>query len=278
MSSVAEPQQAQQGAAARPKKPPPTLFTIVGSLAAVLMTLVTGLDWEHGIGFSLVEIYENFTRPNPAFDGLKSIDWTRLSSGTAQAAFLETALMAVISTITGCMVGLPMAILGSPLGAPNRAVFLALRTINAVIRAIPDLLWALIFVAAVGTGTLPGMIALFLFSIGVVAKLTADIIDGIDPGPIESADASGASHSQMVRVALLPQILPGYVSFSLYAFELNLRASAVLGLVGAGGIGELLRAYYGRGQYDRVWGLVVGFFIVVFVIERFSMALRKRLV
>jgi phosphonate transport system permease protein len=264
--------------AGRPKKPPPTAFAVLGTVGAVAMTVLTGWDWEHGIGFSLIEVFDNLTRPNPAFDGLLATDFTRLTSGTAQAAFIETTLMAVIATIAGALVGLPLAILNSVAGAPNRATYLAVKTLNNVIRSIPDLLWALIFVAAVGTGTLPGMLALFLFSIAVVAKLTSDIIDGIDPGPIESALASGASHTQMIRTAIVPQILPGYVSFCLYTFELNLRASAVLGLVGAGGIGELLRAYYGRGQYDRVWGLVVGFFVVVFVIERISMALRKRLV
>lgn len=263
---------------ARPRKPPPTRFAVLATAAAIVLTVVTAWDWEYGIGFSVAEVFRNLTRTNPGFEGLLSTDFSRLTSGTAQAAFVETTFMAVVSTITGALVGLPLAILNSVVGAPNRATYLFVKTVNNVIRSIPDLLWALVFVAAVGTGTLPGMLALFLFSIAVVAKLTSDIIDGIDPGPVESALAGGASHVQMVRTAIVPQILPGYVSFSLYTFELNLRASAVLGLVGAGGIGELLRAYYGRGQYDRVWGLVVGFFVVVFVIERVSMALRKRLV
>ena len=263
---------------ARPRKPPPTKFAILGGIAMVAMTIITGFDWEYGIGFSLRAVVENFTNWNPAYEGLVNIDWTRLVAPIALEAFLETALMAIIATVAGALVGLPMALMGSPLGAPDHLTYLVFRTVNAVIRSVPDLMWALIFVVAVGTGTLPGVLALFLFSIGVVAKLTADIVDGVDPGPIESSNASGAGHVQMVRTALVPQILPGYVSFSLYTFELNLRASAVLGLVGAGGIGELLRAYYGRGQYDRVWGVVVGFFIVVFVIERVSMLLRKRLV
>lgn len=262
----------------RPRKPPPTRFAVLGTAGAVALTIATGWDWEYGIGFSISEVFGNLTRTNPGFEGLLATDFSRLASGTAQAAFVETTLMAVVSTVVGAFVGLPLAILNSVTGAPNRATYLAVKTFNNVVRSIPDLLWALVFVAAVGTGTLPGMLALFLFSIAVVAKLTSDIIDGIDHGPIESAQACGASHVQMVRTAILPQILPGYVSFSLYTFELNLRASAVLGLVGAGGVGELLRAYYGRGQYDRVWGLVVGFFLVVFVIERVSMALRKRLV
>jgi phosphonate transport system permease protein len=111
----------------------------------------------------------------------------------------------------------------------------------------------------------------------VVTKLTSDNIDGIDHGPVEAARASGASHLQVLRAAVVPQVLPAYTSFTMYCFELNLRASAVLGFVGAGGIGAVINFYRGFGQWNRVWGVVLGFFVVVFVIERLSMALRRRL-
>jgi phosphonate transport system permease protein len=264
--------------AERPKKPGPTPFAILGALFAVGLTLATGMDWEYGIGFSVGEVISNMTRRNLVFDGLLNTDLSILLSANTLAAFLETVQMAVIASISGALVGLPLALLNSPLGAPNRTTYQIVKAFNNVVRSVPDLLYALVFVAAVGGGTLPGMMALFLFSIAVVAKLTSDIVDGIDMGPVESAQASGASHFQMVRTALLPQILPGYTSFSLYTFELNLRASAVLGFVGAGGVGRLLDAFRGRAWYDRVWGIVFGFFIVVFVIERMSMALRRRLV
>lgn len=265
-------------AAGRPRKPPPTTFAIVGTIAGIVLTVVLAWDWEYGIGFSLAGVVDDLTRRNLVFDGLMNADVLRLLSENPRNAMLETVQMAVIATITGAFVGLPLAILNSLLGAPNRPTYLVVKTFNTVLRSIPDILWALIFVAAIGGGALPGTLALFLFSVGVVAKLTSDIIDGIEQGPIEAARASGASHFQMVRTAMLPQILPGYVSFSLYTFELNLRASAVLGLVGAGGIGTFIEAYRGRGQYDRVWGIVLGFFVVVFVVERMSMWLRRRLV
>ncbi|CAN5748254.1 phosphonate ABC transporter, permease protein PhnE [soil metagenome] len=264
--------------AERPKKPGPTLFAILGALFAVGLTLATGLDWEYGIGFSVGDVLSNLTRRNLVFVGLLNTDLSILLSANTLAAFLETVQMAVIASIAGALVGLPLALLNSPIGSPNRATYQVVKGFNNVVRSVPDLLYALVFVAAVGGGTLPGMMALFLFSIAVVAKLTSDIVDGIDMGPVESAMASGAGHFQMVRTAILPQILPGYTSFSLYTFELNLRASAVLGFVGAGGVGRLLDAFRGRAWYDRVWGIVFGFFIVVFVIERISMALRRRLV
>ena len=261
----------------RPRKPPPTPFAVGGTVLLVAVTLAAGWDWTYGIAFSLTEIFENFTNVNPAYEGLLNIDLERFRSETVRAGFAETFQMATIATMLGAVVGLPLALVNSVTGAPNRTVYLLVKNVNSVIRAIPDLVYAVFFVAAIGRGTLPGVLALFFLSIAVIAKLTSDTVDGIDQGPIESARASGASHLQMVRTAVLPQVLPNYVSFTLYTFEINLRGSAVLGFVGAGGIGEPLNNYYQRGQYDRMWGVVLGFFLVVFVVDRLSIALRKRL-
>jgi len=139
-------------------------------------------------------------------------------------------------------------------------------------------LWALLFVSAVGIGALSGLLALLFFSIAVISKLTADTLDAIDRDPVEAAVASGATNTKMLRTAVVPQILPSYVSFVLYGFEINLRASAVIGLVGAGGIGERIQFFQGRGEWDKLWGLVILFFVVVFVVERLSVFFRRRLV
>jgi phosphonate transport system permease protein len=248
-----------------------------GALGVVTLTVAMGADWEYGVGFSLTDIWDGLTRPNAPMRGLGEIDLSTLIGSRARNGFLETLQMALIATIAGAAVALPLALFNSKLGAPNRAAYAAVKLFNNVVRSIPDLLWALLFVAAVGVGALPGVLALFFFSIGVVTKLTSDTIDGIDHGPVEAARASGATHLQMLRVAVLPQVLPAYTSFAMYCFELNLRASAVLGFVGAGGIGAVINTYRNQGQWDRVWGVVVGFLIVVIVVERISMALRRRL-
>ncbi|AYY14287.1 phosphonate ABC transporter, permease protein PhnE [Actinobacteria bacterium YIM 96077] len=263
--------------AQRPKRPRPSPFLVGGFAGLLAMTIATGADWEFGIGFSLIEVWDGFTRSNSPMRGLAEIDLGSLLGSRARDGFLETVQMAVISTIAGALVALPLALFNSKLGAPNRVAYALVKLFNNIIRSIPDLLWALLFVAAVGIGALPGILALFFFSIGVVTKLTSDTIDGIDHGPVEAARASGASHLQVLRVAVVPQVLPAYTSFSMYCFELNLRASAVLGFVGAGGIGAVIDFYRGQGQWDRVWGVVVGFLIVVIVVERISMALRRRL-
>jgi phosphonate transport system permease protein len=261
----------------RPKRPPPSPFVIISLVGAVTLTLLAGLDWRYGMGFSLTQIWEGLSRPNSPMRGLVNIDLSILLGSRARAGFLETLQMAVISTIAGAAVALPLALFNSKLGAPNRVAYALVKLFNNVIRSIPDLLWALLFVAAVGVGALPGMLALFFFSIGVVTKLTSDTIDGIDHGPVEAARASGATHLQMLRTAVLPQVIPAYTSFTMYCFELNLRASAVLGFVGAGGIGATIDFYRGLGHWDRVWGVVLGFLVVVIVVERIAMALRRRL-
>ncbi len=266
-----------KGTSARPTKPPPTAFAVLGVLGFIAITIAAGYDWTYGIAFSITEIIENFTRTNPAYEGLLNIDWTRFESEVVRQGFAETFQMATIATMLGALFGLPLALFNSVTGAPNKTVYVLVKNFNSVVRAIPDLVYAVLFVAMIGRGVLPGVLALFFLSVAVIAKLTSDTVDGVDPGPIESARASGASHLQMVRTALLPQVLPNYVSFSLYTFEINLRGSAVLGFVGAGGIGEPLNNYYQRGQYDRMWGVVVGFFLVVFLVDRISIAMRKRL-
>lgn len=230
------------------------------------------------VGFSFAGIIEDIQRPNPVAAGLKEISWGEMFSQRSRAAFVETFQMAVIGTTAGAFVSLPIALWSTEVGNPYRIPRVLLRSFNNVIRAIPDLLWAGLFVLGVGIGALPGVLALFFFSMAVIVKLTADTLDGIDMGPVEAANAAGASHTQMLRTAVVPQILPAYSSFVLYDFELNLRASAVLGLVGAGGIGQRLDFFRNRGEWGKLWGLVFMFFIVVMIVERISVSIRRRLV
>jgi phosphonate transport system permease protein len=219
---------------ALPPRPPRSRFAIAGALVVVAMTVVTAIS----VGFSLSEIVTNLTRRNSVVEGLLDPDWGQIWSRRSRSAFVETLQLAVLGTASGALVALPLALWSTNFGNPYRWLRAAVRAFNGVIRSIPDLLWALIFVSAVGIGALSGLLALFFFSLAVTTKLTADTLDGIDTGPIEAANATGASLSQMLRTAVVPQILPAYSSFVLFNFVLILRASAVLGLVGAGGIGN----------------------------------------
>lgn len=257
-----------------PKKPRMAFSTYFSLAFAFVLTVITMITVE----FSLVEIIENAFRPNMVVDGLLSPDLTQIFSERSRNAFLETLQLAILGTLSGGGMSLLMAYWATDYGNPSRIVRNIVRNFNNVIRSIPDLLWALIFVTAVGVGVLPGLLALFFFSMAVVTKLTSDTLDGIDRGPIEAAQAAGSGQFSILRLAVVPQILPSYSSFLLYGFELNLRASAVLGLVGAGGIGSRIEFFRSRLEWSEVWGLVLMFFLVVFLVERLSVTIRRRLV
>lgn len=261
-----------------PRRPRRSSFGAGVAIAMVALTVVTTWDWKYGTGLSIREIFSKLSNENPVIDAIPNTDFGQLASPRTRRAFVETLRLAVLGTVFGSVVALPLALASTRFGAPSRAVRIVARGIANVVRALPDILWALLFVAAVGGGALPGLIALFLFTIAVVTKLTADTLDGIDMGPIEAANASGASQIQMLRTAAVPQILPAYMSYVLYAFELNLRSSAVLGIVGAGGIGERLETFRQLQQWERLWAIVVMFIVVVFIVDRISTLVRRRLV
>ena len=257
-----------------PPKPRPSPYVLALWAVAVVFTVFAA----RRVGFSLSGIIEDIQRPNPVFDGLLDTTWGEMFSERSRKAFIETLQLAVLGTTAGVITALPLALWSTEVGNPYVVPRVILRSFNNVVRAIPDLLWAGLFVLGVGIGALPGLLALYFFSLAVMVKLTADTLDGIDMGPVEAANATGASHNRMLRTAVVPQILPAFSSYALYDFELNLRASAVLGLVGAGGIGQRIDFFRNRGQWDKVWGLVVMFFLVVFVVERISVSIRRRLV
>lgn len=133
------------------------------------------------------------------------------------------------------------------------------------------------FCLCVRIGSFPGMMALVVFTSGLVAKLGFEAIESIDPGPVEALESCGASKLSILRYAIIPQILPQYLSFVLYSFEINIRASAVLGYVGAGGIAN----YYNRTlsflQYDRAGSIVILTFVVVMALDLVSSRIRERL-
>jgi phosphonate transport system permease protein len=111
-----------------------------------------------------------------------------------------------------------------------------------------------------------------------MVKLFSETIDAADPRPLEAARAAGGRHTPAVRTSVLPEVFPAYVAYALYVFELNIRASIVLGLVGAGGIGRVVETQRSSFNFDRLLGILVIIFVIVFVIEQISVVLRKRLV
>lgn len=262
------------GAPVLPARRPLPIGKVVGLLVVAGITVWACLP-STGIGFDVSTIINNFSNVNRNLNALLHPAWSWWTQPLQP--LLETVEMAVIATSAGGLVALPLSFLGSPLTTPSMVAVRIFRVLLSILRAIPDLLLALLFVAMIGVGALSGILALFLFTIGIVVKLTSEAIDSVDTGPLEAARSTGAGWIQADKVAVLPQILPSFAGTALYVFELNIRASAVLGLVGAGGLGDTINTARSFFHYDRVSIIVLELLVVVIVLEMVSQALRKRL-
>ncbi len=202
-------------------------------------------------------------------------DWSYLPK--IWEPMVETIQIALVGTMLGGLLAIPFALLCAYNVTSNRWVAMPVRLVLNLVRTIPDLLFAAIFVAVFGIGPFAGMLAILFFSFGLIAKLTFEAIESIDPGPLEAMTAVGANKLQLIVFAVLPQAMPYYMSYLLYAFEVNVRAASVLGLVGAGGIGLLLDRSLGLFRYDRAAIIILLTLAVVLVIDYASTVVRRKL-
>jgi phosphonate transport system permease protein len=262
--------------ARRPARPRRSLFGPIALLVGIVFTLWCAAPRPIGIGVDPGYVLDNLSRGQKIISEVLHPNFAFFPQ-TVQP-LIQTIQMAIISCVIGCAVALPLAFLASRVTTPGRWVLWIDRSVLNVVRALPDLLYAVLFVAAVGIGPLAGVLALILFNIGVVAKLLSETVDAVDTGPVEAAWAVGATRTQMTRGAVLPQVMPNYVAFALYTFELNIRASTVIGIVGAGGIGNTLNTQIKFFNFDNVGLIVLELFVLVLLIELVSVSLRRRLV
>ncbi|OPA26207.1 phosphonate ABC transporter, permease protein PhnE [Bacillus cereus] len=202
-------------------------------------------------------------------------DWSYFQVITT--AMLDTIRMAIIGTTLGAILAIPLALFAASNVFTSTFLYSPARLILNFIRTIPDLLLAAIFVAIFGIGPLPGILALTFFSIGLVAKLLYESIESIDPGPLEAMTAVGANKVQWIVYGVIPQVKAHFVSYVLYTFEVNIRAAAVLGLVGAGGIGLYYDRTLGFLQYQQTASIIIYTLVVVLVIDYVSTLLREKL-
>jgi phosphonate transport system permease protein len=152
----------------------------------------------------------------------------------------DTVLIAMMGTLLGGATALILCFPASARLAPSRILYVTARRAMEVARTVPELVWALIFVYALGLGALPGVLAIAVHSMGSLGKLFSEVNENVEPGPLEGVRAAGGSWAQVMRYGVLPQVMPAFLSYSLLRFEINVRASSVLGFVGAGGIGQEL--------------------------------------
>jgi phosphonate transport system permease protein len=197
--------------------------------------------------------------------------------GNALRGAVQTIEIAVIGTAAAAVLALPMGFAAARNAAPPWLFYGARGVLNAF-RAVDTLVYALFFVAAVGLGPFPGVLAVVVYTATVLAKLYSEAIEAIEPGPVEAVRSTGATTLQVLRWGVLPQLVPQFLSFTLYRFETNIRAAAILGFVGAGGIGFYIQTYLRLLNYPAAATVLLVLIGLVMVVDFASSRLRARLV
>jgi phosphonate transport system permease protein len=197
--------------------------------------------------------------------------------GNSLRGAMETIQIAVVGTAVAAVVALPLGFAAARNAAPAWLFYWARSLLNAF-RAVDTLVYALFFVAAVGLGPFPGVLAVMVYTATVLAKLYSEAIEAIEPGPVEAVRATGATTLQVLRWGVMPQLGPQFLSFTLYRFETNIRAAAVLGFVGAGGIGFYIQTYLRLLNYPAAATVLLVLIGLVMIVDFASSRLRARLV
>jgi phosphonate transport system permease protein len=227
--------------------------------------------------------------------GSVEVNWTRLAEGISRGARLlggftspdfssrwgdivlgmrESLTMTVTSTAAGILLAIPVGI-GAARNLAPMPVYLVCRAVVALARTFHEVIVAILFVAMVGFGPFAGFLTLTVATIGFIAKLLAEDIEDIDPAPVEAIRATGGSWLQLVDYAVRPQVMPRLIGLSLYRLDINFRESAVVGIVGAGGIGATLNTALDRYEYGSAAAILIMIIAVVMVAEYTSGLVRK---
>jgi phosphonate transport system permease protein len=220
-------------------------------------------------------VYLVQTKPQPGYQLSKN-------GGYVVQGIIETLFLALVSTTLGALIAIPVSFLaarnlmgGNPI---TLAVYTITRTILNIVRSIEPLIIAIVFVVIVGLGPFAGAIAMTMHSVAALGKLYSEVIEGIDPGPLEAIRATGGNWTQMVRYAVIPQIVPPFASFTMYRWDINVRTSTIIGFVGGGGIGFYLYQWIFKGDFRAVGASFIAIAIIVVALDYISARIRLRLV
>lgn len=254
------------------KKPPTIKNPVVrwGIYAAILIYLAVTIPT---LPINWPRVMEGIGRASQIFNGAFPPSFER--SGLLIDGFLESLRIAVLATVFGVGLSVPLAFLAARNLSPM-PIYILGRGIIILARSFHPVIVAILFVKAVGFGPLAGVLTLIVYSIGFVAKMLAERIEEIDFGQVEAMRATGASKILIIFYAVFPQIIPRQVGLSIYQLDSNLRASAVVGIVGAGGIGSTLANAFGRYDYDFALAITMVIVGVILISEGISGQIRKR--
>lgn len=245
-----------------------TQALIVGAvLWSVEAIVVADTDWSRVLNGSLLTSLGRFLE----------IDFSLIPDLLGPA--LETVLMATLATLVGLVMSIPVAWLGAsnitPLGRPSYAAGRFLMTLS---RSVHEIVWGMIFVSAVGLGALAGVLAMAVRSIGFISKTIAEAIEDVDPKPIEAIRATGGTKFQILLFAILPQIVPVFIGNMIFEWDINIRRSTILGLVGAGGLGLVLFRQMAMSNYGGIATVILAVLLLIAFGEVVSYYARKAII
>lgn len=217
------------------------------------------------------------------FDQYRPLSGLQLSTNGKYVlqGMLETVTMALMATTLAIFLAVPLSFLAARnLMSSNPvtfAIYVIVRTILNIVRSIESLIIAIVFVIIVGLGPFAGVLAIAFHSVAALAKLYSEVIEGIDPGPIEAVRATGANWVQVVRYAVVPQIIPPFTAFTIYRWDINVRSSTIIGFVGGGGIGFYLVQWIQINDMGAVGAAFIAIAVVVVALDYISAKIRERL-
>ena len=246
------------------------IYLVLFALVAwsVQVTIIEDTDWER-MG-SLGSVLESANR----FLGIDFALFKDLLEPT-----IETFMIACLGTLLGVLICIPAAWFGAMNITPFKPITYPLaRFMMTISRSIHEIVWALFFVAVVGLGALPGIFAIAVRSVGFIAKMSAEAIEDIDPGPVEAIRSVGGNNLQVLIYAILPQIMPQVLGVIIFEWEINIRRSAILGLVGAGGLGLIFFRQMNTFNYHGVMTVIIAILGLILLGEAFSHWVRRKLI
>ena len=253
-----------------------TVLKPVSRMPLIIVTVATVIYASALLtGFNFSVVIKNFSKFFYILQRMFQPDFTYFPN--VVSPLLETIKMSIIGSFIGATLALPIAVLTSTNINHSKVVVWVLRILLMVVRTLPTLIIAKFASLIFGLGAYAGTVAIVVFTFGVMAKMMYESIETIDMGAFEAMESCGANKFQAFWSACMPQILPTYLSDCLYALEMNIRAAAILGYVGAGGLGVRIQERIGFRQYEDLGMVLLCLFVVVFVIENTSEYLRKKL-
>ncbi|MDF2049656.1 phosphonate ABC transporter, permease protein PhnE [Arthrobacter sp. Cr_A7] len=243
-------------------------------LTGIPLALIV-LAWSFwGAEFNFAKLGEGTANMGEFLSRLFPPDFSKF--GTIAALLVETLQMAIVGTVLGAVLSLLVAFTAASNIAPPWLYYPA-RWLMNIIRSVPDLVFALMFVSAVGLGPFAGILAMTLGSLGSIGKIFAEAMESVDRGPVTAMEAVGASKRQVIHYGIVPQAAPLLVSYTLLLFEGNVRGATILGLVGAGGIGLELTTAMRMYDYGHLSAIIICIIALVTVIDQGSALIRRRI-